>query len=364
MSQQQAVLIEPLDAENYFEPEVFRREQSRIFARHWQYVCHVEKLVKAGDYVIRDIAGVSLIIMREDARTINAFYNVCAHRAARMLEEEGCKKRFSCPYHAWSYNTSGELICAPNAENVPGFDIAAYRLKPVLVEEIHGLVFVNLDLEARPLSAQIPELIFDLRHYAPNLPKLTFVHRTETYLKANWKIAIENYAECYHCELIHKGLVTGVLDFDTYRIDVIGRTQKHFSRAQLGESRAFEFDEAAQAEFVAWWLWPNFSFQSYPGGRVHVWQWTAVDAENTHLTVDWFFPSKQLASWEKLLIEHHAANTFQEDQAVINSVHLGMKSPGYQPGPLMIDDEKSRYSEHAVAAIQQWWREDMQVSEE
>jgi choline monooxygenase len=359
MSKQQSMLIASLPPPVYTDPRIFQREREKIFGASWQFACHVESLKNNGDFKVCEIAGESLILIRESEASINAFYNVCVHRAARLLEGEGCKKRFSCPYHAWTYNTRGELIVAPNSENVPGFEVGNYRLRQCRVEVLQGLVFVNLDGETESLRTQVPGLIADLEFYAPELESLTFVHRTETVLKANWKVAIENYAECYHCELIHRELVDSVLDFDSYQIEVIGRAHKHLSRPQSGVVRAYEFDESCDTEFVAWWMWPNFSFQSYPGGRVHVWKWTPIDVENTQLTVDWYFPSRDMAEWEQEMIRHHARTTFAEDQAVINSVQQGLGSRGYVAGPLMVDAENSRYSEHAVASIQQYWRDAM-----
>ena len=364
MSKQQADLVKALPAAAYIDAEVYRREQDRIFARCWQFACHVEKLRNNGDFVVCEVADESLIVIRENDETINAFYNVCNHRAARLLDGEGCKQRFACPYHAWTYNTRGELVAAPNASEVPGFDVSRLRLNSCRVEVVHGLVFVNLDNDAEPLQEQFPGLIDDLVSYAPHLPVLTFVHRTETTMQANWKVAIENYAECYHCELIHRELVGRVLDFDSYSIEVIGKAHKHLSRPQSGKARAYDYDESTDTEFVAWWMWPNFSFQSYPGGRVQCLEWTPIDASQTRLTVDWYFPSKNMAGWEREMIDHHARTTFAEDLAVINSVQQGLGSRSYQPGPLMIDRHNSRYSEHAVAAIQRFWLDAMEINHE
>lgn len=359
MSKQQTTIIQALAAKTYTDPDIFQQEQEKIFASSWQYAGHVEKLKNEGDYLVCKLSGESLILIRQNEATINAFYNVCTHRAAPLLIGEGCKKRFSCPYHGWTFNTAGKLIAAPNAANVSGFEVTNYPLKSCRVAVVHGLVFVNLDDNAEALETQAPELISDLKSLAPNLPELTFVHRTEAHLKANWKVAIENYAECYHCELIHKNLVRHVLDFDSYSIKVIGKGQKHLSRPQLGTARAYDFDESSDSEFVAWWMWPNFSFQNYPGGRVHVWNWTPIDIGHTRLTVDWYFPKLEMEDWERNLIQNHAATTFAEDQEIINSVQQGLASRGYESGPLMIDADKSRYSEHAVAAIQQFWRDAM-----
>lgn len=361
MSKQQTTIVQSLPPAVYTEAAVYAQEQERIFSGSWQYACHVGKLRQAGDFLVCQVAGESLILIREDEETINALYNVCAHRAARLLEGEGCKKRFSCPYHAWTYNTRGELISVPNAENVCGFEVGDYRLPRCQVEVVHGLVFVNLDTSALPLRQQNPEFVADLKQYSPDLPALTFVHRTEAHLRANWKVGIENYAECYHCELIHRELVGSVLDFESYQIEALAASQRHLSRPQRGDTRAYEYDETDETEFVAWWLWPNFSFQSYPGGRAHVWKWTPLDVGNTHLTVDWYFRSADMSDWEREMIRHHATTTFTEDQAVIESVQQGLASRGYRAGPLMIDQDNSRYSEHAVAAIQRLWRDAMET---
>ncbi len=127
------------------------------------------------------------------------------------------------------------------------------------------------------------------------------------------KVAVENFSECYHCELLHRDVVEGVVDPASYRIRVFQHSQKHVSRARTGEARAYDYDTAGGGEFVAWWLWPNFAFQSYPGGRVHFWKWTPLDVGTTRVTVDWYFPDTELADWEQRLIEHHASLTFAED---------------------------------------------------
>ena len=231
------------------------------------------------------------------------------------------------------------------------------------IEEFHGLVFVNDDNAARPLHEQAPELLDDLCALAPDLPDLKFVHRTQALLEANWKVAIENFSECYHCEYLHQELFSSIVNPDTYRVEVLGISQRHFSRALSGVDKPYDFDDSDDQVFVAWWLWPNFAFQSYPGGRVHCWKWAPLDVAHTQVTVDWFMPSENLATWERDLIEHHARTTFAEDLPVIASVQHGLSSRGYHPGPLMIDEPVSQYSEHAVAAIQQLWREAMGAQE-
>lgn len=351
-----------LSARNYTDPAIYETEKNRVFSTTWQYAGHIEKLRKTGDYFVCDVAGQSLIIIRNKAGEIAAFHNVCPHRAARLLSGEGCKKRFACRNHAWTFDTDGRLVSAPNASKVNGFETGNYRLKSCATEVLHGLVFVNLAVDPKPLAQLADGLEQELRDHAPNLPELHFVHRTEATIAANWKVLIENYSECYHCLLNHKGFVNGVVDPASYRISVHGLWQKHSSQSRTGEARVYHYEEQARAhsnEFGAWYLWPNFAFQSYPGGAVHVWSWTALDTATTRVTVDWYFPGSDLKDWEKELIRHHAATTFAEDLPLVESMQQGFSSGVYDPGPLMIDDEQSVLSEHAVAALQNLWREAM-----
>ena len=256
--------------------------------------------------------------------------------------------------HNWIYAGHVSQLTRDNEDEVlvPGAEIAS-------VEVLHGLVFVNSDESAGPLQESAAELLSDLNRLAPDLPDLRFVHRTQATLEANWKVAIENFSECYHCEYLHQELFTSIVDPDTYRVELFPTSQRHYSRALQVENKPYAFDDSDDQEFVAWWLWPSFAFQSYPGGRVHCWKWTPLDVAHTHVSVDWFMSSEDLAKWERDLIEHHARTTFAEDLPVIASVQHGLSSRGYRPGPLMIDEPISQYSEHAVAAIQQLWRQAM-----
>ena len=95
----------------YFDPEVFERERRRVFHRSWQYVGHVSMLPEPGSYIVRDILDQSVLLLRDRGGEIQAFFNVCQHRAHRLLEGEGRLNAaaITCPYHAWAYDLSGAL---------------------------------------------------------------------------------------------------------------------------------------------------------------------------------------------------------------------------------------------------------------
>ena len=182
-----------LAAAAYTSQDIFDQERDKIFAHSWQYVGHAGRLTKSGDYFVADVAGESLIITRCSDGTLNALFNVCAHRAARIATGEGCKLRFSCPYHGWTYDNRGQLTHAPNADQVPGFRAEDYALTRCAIEEVHGLIFVNLDSDCLSLAESTPGLADDVASYIPNLSELNFAHRTEAMLKTNWKVAVENF---------------------------------------------------------------------------------------------------------------------------------------------------------------------------
>ena len=107
----------------YTDPGVFAREQERFFAEMWVAAARVEDLAAPGAFVLREIAGESVILIRDNDGTFRGFYNVCRHRGTRLCTEASGQLagRIQCPYHAWTYDLGGRLIAAPHMEGTPGF---------------------------------------------------------------------------------------------------------------------------------------------------------------------------------------------------------------------------------------------------
>src|SRR5438067_12415604 len=137
----------------YTSPEIYAEEQDPIFTVIWVCGGEAAEIPEAGDYVLRRIAGESVIVVRGRDGALRAFYNVCRHRGTRLCEEP--QGRFSetiqCPYHAWTYTIDGQLIGAPHMNEVPGFDKGDYPLHPVALETWEGFAFLNLVREPEPL---------------------------------------------------------------------------------------------------------------------------------------------------------------------------------------------------------------------
>jgi Rieske 2Fe-2S family protein len=119
--------------QRYFvSPDIFAKEQETIFSEQWILVGHQSQIAKAGDYFAQEVAGESLIIVRDKGGDVRGFYNVCRHRGTRLCEEPvGHSSAIQCPYHAWTYGLDGRLIGAPHMDEVQGFNKAEHSLHAV-----------------------------------------------------------------------------------------------------------------------------------------------------------------------------------------------------------------------------------------
>ena len=189
-----------LEQRFYTDPEIYALELEHIVTRNWIFAGHTSQLGEAGDYLVLEVANDSAIIVRSGDGEIRAFANVCRHRGSIVcLEQSGNTRKFQCPYHGWTYDTDGKLIAARNMPE--DFDKSRYGLHKVPVEIVHGLIFVcfcddppSFDAARRDLAE--PLAMFDFKNMK--------IAAQKTYpIAANWKLAIENYQECYHCAGAH-----------------------------------------------------------------------------------------------------------------------------------------------------------------
>ena len=201
-----------LSGRDYTSPEVYEEERELLFFRGWFCIGRSEEVPATGSYLVRDVAGESVFVVRNREGQLRAFYNVCAHRGTRIVDEEpACGtlgKAIKCPYHAWSYDLDGGLLATPNVHEDEQFERADYRLSSVAVGESGGFLFVSLAEQPVPLDAWLHnsnETISDFGRY--RLDELRLARRITYDVAANWKIVVENYNECLHCPQIHPELV-------------------------------------------------------------------------------------------------------------------------------------------------------------
>lgn len=184
----------------YTDPVIFDREMERLFLKSWLYVGHVSQIPQQGDYFTYGIAGESVILVNQGHGQVNALINVCRHRGSRVCTlAAGHAMLLVCKYHGWTYELNGALRGASHTG--ADFDKSRYGLKRVQVKVFHGMIFINFDANPVPFSLIESDLDAPLAPY--RLADAKVARRRSYPIAANWKLAIENYCECYHCVPSH-----------------------------------------------------------------------------------------------------------------------------------------------------------------
>ncbi|MFI9844660.1 SRPBCC family protein [Nonomuraea sp. NPDC051941] len=337
-----------LHADAYTDVKWFDVDQRAIFARTWQWLCHVEKLREAGSYVTGTVAGMPIVAVRDEAGTLRAFYNVCKHRAHELLSGSGVRRSIVCPYHAWNFDLTGRLRRARNTGAMPGFDPSAVCLDQIQVAEFGGMVYVNLDPGATPLPEQAGGLKAEIEARAPDVAKLTLARRLTYDIASNWKNVVDNFLECYHCHVAHKDFVS-LVDMSTYKVTTYGIYSSHMAQAGKAENTAYDVSGATVTEHAVWWLWPNTCLLRYPGrGNFMVLQIVPDGPERTREIWDFYLETAEPNEAELDGIRYIDEVLQVEDIALVESVQRGMRTPAFTQGKIVYNPQESGLSEHAV----------------
>ncbi|MFP1625374.1 aromatic ring-hydroxylating oxygenase subunit alpha [Streptomyces sp. 5K101] len=213
-------LISTLPGHYYTDPEIFRQEQERLFESMWFCAVRSADLDKPGAFRTVQVGRESVIVSRNRKGELRAFLNICRHRGARLCTEESgeVKRSLQCPYHAWTYDLDGKLIAAPNLTKMPDVDRTTYGLVTVALREWLGYAWVCLADEPPSFEESVIGAAVERLGDAASIER----YRTEdlalgrriTYdVKANWKLIVENFMECYHCATIHPELTEVLPEF-------------------------------------------------------------------------------------------------------------------------------------------------------
>ena len=341
----------------FISPEVFAEEQAGIFSTQWVLVGHQSQIADAGDYIVQQVIGESLIVIRDKSGEIHGFFNVCRHRGTRLKENAcGHAAAIQCPYHAWTYGLDGKLIGAPHMDDVPGFDKAEYSLHAVNLALWEGFIFVNLvdsgnRLRSEATARQAPGDFISLeRWFAPlagkfshwNMSILRSAKRIEYDVRANWKLMFENYSECYHCPGVHP-MLSKVSPYDSAENDLCeGPFLGGFMKINQGESLTMSGNACALSvgkienlqEVFYYSVFPNMLLSLHPE-YVMVHQLWPQSPERTLIVCDWFFhpdafdrkgfnPNDAIEFWDM---------TNKQDWHVCELSQQGIASRAYQSGP-------------------------------
>jgi len=334
-----------LPAPWYSDPAVFALELERVFARTWQYAGWTDQVAEPGSFFSSVAGHIPVAVVRGRDGELRGFVNVCRHRGHVVVEGAGCRETLQCPYHAWTYDLDGTLRKAPRSEREPGFDGSELSLLPVSVDTWGPFVFVNPDPAAGPLADWLGDVPEHVAASGVDLDRVRFHSHHEWPQAVNWKVALENYLECYHCPVAHPGFSKVIdVDPDSYRLSI-----GPLSSSQLGPVRQSALDgrgkvpydpngEVRQSQYH--FLWPNTTINIVPGPQnLSIERWVPVGPRETMEVTDYFFAPDERDERIAEVIEFDT-QVAEEDVALVLSVQRGLDSGRVPQGRLMGESEK------------------------
>ena len=309
----------------YSDPAVLAAERERIFRAAWHYVGHAGRLPEPSSYFACTTGGLPVVVTRDGDGELRAFLNVCRHRGSEIVGGAGQRETLQCPYHAWSYGLDGELRSAPRAEREDGFDASGLGLVPLSLDRWGPFIFVGSGPQSPPPS----ELLAAVRlPFDPD--ELVFHERVGYALEANWKIAVENYLECYHCAVAHPGF-SCLVDVDpaAYVLEGDGPVWSQYGTGRDGTGTC-----------VFHLVWPALKINVYPGfANLSIGPVWPETPGRTAGFLDYFFAPDVDDAWATELIAFDD-QVGLEDTALVESVQRGVAGGLVERGRLLPESER------------------------
>ncbi|HWB47931.1 MAG TPA: aromatic ring-hydroxylating dioxygenase subunit alpha [Stellaceae bacterium] len=300
----------------YTDPDVFAREQERIFqGPNWLYVCLEAEIPRPGDFTRSRLGTREVVAVRGSDGQVHVLVNSCAHRSMQFCSaNRGSVKEFTCPYHQWTYDLEGKLIGVPFRRGLRGnggmpadFRIEEHGLTPLAVAARHGVVFASFAQPNETLEAYLGPLMLSYFDRVFDGRELKVLGYQRQRLPSNWKLMFENIKDPYHASLLHVFLVT----FGLFRMDqqsavemdetgrhgvLVNRRGEQKANEATAQMRAFRQDLTladprlidpvrefpGDATVVMQTLWPNLIVQQQSNGLA-MRQIVPLDAESFDL---------------------------------------------------------------------------------
>lgn len=342
-----------IPADWYTDPALLELEMRVVFGATWQAVGRADQVAEAGAFFTADIAGLPVLVVRDESGILRAFANVCRHRAARVAcFDQGKASRFRCRYHGWTYDLQGRLRGVPEFDGVADFRREDNGLLELAVAVWGPLVFVHSEpASAPPLEAFLAPLPTQA---AAAVQGLCFVERRVYDLACNWKVFVDNYLDGgYHVLTIHPSLA-GVLDYAGYHTVNAGQTSVQISPMRRPEA---EREDASAAEVrqgetaYYWWVFPNLMVNLYQG-VMDTNLVLPLAADRCRVVFDFYFaPQGETASsafqHRSIAVGHRIQ---QEDVDICEDVQRGLASGRFDVGRYSVRRESGVHHFHRLLA--------------
>jgi carnitine monooxygenase subunit len=261
----------------YTDAELFEREKQKLFRQVPLMLAASCELPTPGDYKTIEVAGIPILVLRGKDGAARAFLNACTHRGAKLARDCGHAKRFTCPYHAWTFGLDGNLMGVASREIFGEVDAEASRLVAFPTLERAGLVWAILDPVAAPdfdqflggFDSMLQGFGFKNWHY------LKSHHLSGT----NWKLAFDAHLEFYHLPVLHRDTFgaqkSNLAEYFYYgphlRVGLVSKAGDELEQDNLRDlANTTEEDWPTEALlFGEWIIFPNVSINCfYKHGRM------------------------------------------------------------------------------------------------
>ena len=331
----------------YHDPDFFELEKRSIFRTSWQLVCHSNDIPQVGDYHRFDLLGESVVTVRGKDGQPRSFYNVCRHRASRLLDAQkgNCGKLIACPYHHWSYSLEGKLIGVPQRTSFHGLDMESRGLVALEQEIFMGFVFVRFE----PGLPSVREMAAPYAHELAAYRMEELVPQGRVTLRprqVNWKNVADNYSDGMHIPVAHPGLTrlfgrSYAIEAQEWIDKMSGVVQDQISSNWSERKYQQLLPQVAHlpAERQRLWtyfkLWPNVAFDIYPD-QIDFMQFIPVSATKTMIReIAYVHPDDRREMRASRYLNWRINRQVNiEDKALIERVQAGMASSSYTVGPL------------------------------
>jgi len=322
----------------YTDPELLPLEKRNIFRKTWLYVGDIKQLFDVNNNLfVTEIADASILLIKKSQTMVQAYYNVCPHRAALLCPNLGkqSQKKLVCPYHAWVYDLEGHLMGTPAKDRFPeDFSFADYPLKSIRCEQWEGFIFICFDEAAPPLPEFLGEIPNTIQGYRqPETKQLV----QQTYeVACNWKVYHDNTLCDYHVPIVHRETLNkiqgSVRYYEHYFDEYVNLLYTPITEPWRSEHPILETipSQKARYGFFTYGIFPNLHFLALPDG---VLAWIRIDplqVDTCQVQLEIYGipnvspPAEQLSQ---------GFTTFmKEDMAVTELVQKGYASGGYEPG--------------------------------
>jgi phenylpropionate dioxygenase-like ring-hydroxylating dioxygenase large terminal subunit len=362
----------------YTDPAIFGRDMERMLLRHWFCAGHVSSIPRPGDYLVVDLGSESVIIVRTAQGEVRALLNVCRHRGSRLVAGRSGKAqsaRLTCPYHAWTYDLDGNLLAARQMPET--FRRADMGLKTLPVQIMEGLIFTTFAKQPLDLSGAEQALAASAGIHGWDAAKVA--HREMYSIKANWKLAVENYMECYHCTPAHpefakrhvyarpeeqnveleragrkraEALGIVVPDVDQYGCEApAGRESVAVMRSALHDGMVSATDDgrsvarlmgsfsAPDGNSTYFDIGPISDFLAYPDHGV-IYRFIPKTVDHTEMEVIWLVHQDAVegVDYDVERLTWLWKTTSAEDKKIVEMNQAGVNSRFFEPGPYSLQE--------------------------